>query len=232
MERLGHGLSRALQGQRAHGQDGAGRAHRALEAGGAQAGAVGAERLLDVLDQARLVLGGEGVALDELLGRAQHAELLADPVLHALAAAHGQLDAAPPDVDDERAAALEVHAVEDGEVDETRFLVAGDGARPDLELGADALEEVLSVRGFADGGSGHGQDLLRPRALGQALVLPQRVQAPRHGRRRELAAREGAGAQADHLLVRADHTERPPAQRLHDYHMKGVAAEVDGGDLH
>src|SRR5579862_390092 len=124
----------------------------------------------DALHETRLILRREGIALRELLGHPEHADLLREAALELLAGPQGELDAPPSDVDDEGALPLEVDAVEGGEVDEPRLFLARDGLRPDPGLAANPLEEVLPVRGLADRRCRDGDDLLDAVVLGEPLV--------------------------------------------------------------
>ena len=117
------------------------------------------------------------------------------------------------------------------QVDEPRLLLAREDVRPEADLAAHLVQELLAVLRLAHGGGGRGQELVHALGVGQALVLAQRVQAPSHGLGGEPAAGERALAQPHHLLLALDQVEaaRP---RLHDHHVEGVAAHVDGGDPH
>ena len=184
-----------------------------------------------VADQAPLVAGGEGVAVDEALGHSQHAELLGDGPLHLWSRPHGQLHAASADVHHHGSPALEIDAVERGQVDQPGLLLCRDDLRIEADLAPHALEEILAVGGLAHGGGGHDQELVDAVHVRQPLVLAQRIESPPHGGRGQPTPRQRALAEADHLLLAVDHVE-PAGAALHDDHVKGVAADVDGGDPH
>ncbi len=188
-------LAPALEGERAQGEDRPRRADHGVEPGGADALHVGLQHLVEMLHEPGVVAGGERIGPDEVLGEAQHADLLGDAQLQGVPAPQRQLDAAAADVHHQRAPPLEVDAVEGGQVDEPRLLVAGDRARPDVELAADRLQEVLAVPGLAHGRGGHGEHLVRPRALAPGACTcgarPPRASWPRRrgGRGRGCAPR-------------------------------------------
>ena len=182
----------ALEGERAQGEDGPRRADDGVEPGGADPLHVGLDHLVEMLHQPGIVAGGERIGLDEVLGEAQHADLLGDAELEGVPAAQRQLDAAAADVHHQRAPPLEVDAVERGQVDEPRLLVARDRPGPDVELAADRLQEVLAVPGLAHRRGGDGEHLVRPRALRQPLVLAEDIHRALHGRGGEAAAGEAA----------------------------------------
>ena len=96
----------------------------------------------------------------------------------------------------------------------------------------DLGDEVAAVVGFAGGAGGGGDDLVDLVRLGQPLELRQRLQRRRHGRRRQAAAVEAAGAEPDHVLFAVDDLERQIRPHLHHDHVDRVGADVDGGDAH
>ena len=110
----------------------------------------------DRLRQLPLVALGQGIALDETLRQADHADLEASRELDGGGGAEGDLDAAASDVDHHRAAAADVHAVHRCLVDETRFLRPGDDPGLDAGLVFDAAEELAAVPRFADGAGRRG----------------------------------------------------------------------------
>jgi hypothetical protein len=218
--------------QQAQGQDGARGADGHLEAGAGHRRGPLRQNVFHVRLQPRLVAGRERVGVDVALGQAQHAQLLGDDLLQAAAHAQRQLQAAAADVDHQRAPALQVDAVQRGQVDETRLPLAGDGLGPDLDGAAHLLQEVLAVGGLADGGGGHRQDLVDAVRLGQPAVAAQGLQAAPHGLGRQPAAGERARAQADHLLLAAHDLEGAGPGHVDDHEVERVAAQVHGGDAH
>ena len=184
-----------------------------------------------VLDQALFIALVERVALHVPLGQPDDAHLEALGQLRFLASA-GDLDAAASDVDDHGLAALDVHAIDRGEVDEPGLFAAGNDARPDSGGLGDAGEELRAVFGLARGAGRRGEDLVHLVRVGQPLELGQRLQGRVHGRVGELAPIETAGAQAHHLLLPVDHLERQVRADLHDDHMDGIGADIDGGKSH
>ena len=205
--------------------------HDQVEALRARAGRVRVHDLPHVGDEAPLVARAQGVAEHESLGHPQDAELLGYRPFHLRPRPHDQLHAAAPDVQHRRAPALEVHAVERGQVDEPGLLLSRHDLRVEADLAGHPLQEVLAVGRLAHGGGGDHQQLVDPVHVREPLVLAQGVEPAPHGGGGKPAARERPLAEPHHLLLAVDDVE-PARAALHDDHVNGVAAEVDGRDPH
>jgi hypothetical protein len=219
-------------GEGAQGEDRPGGADGAFEAAVPDAFHVLGQLGLDVVHQASLVLRRQGIGSYELLSHPKHAELRRDRLLGAAAGAQRHLHAAASDVHHQGPLALEVDAVERREIDEPRLLLARDRLRPEADLAPDPVEEVLAVARLADGGGGDRDDLVDVVRRGETPVLGEGFEAALHRGRGELAPRKREGAEADHLLLAVDHAELARPAHLDDDHVQGVAAEIDGGELH
>ena len=141
------------------------------------------------------------------------------------------LDAAAADVDDDGRAG-ELGVVAGRQVDEPRFLAASDDPRGDAGLGAHGVEEDAAVLGLARRARGGRDDLVHAAGLGQPPELGKRLDGRGHRLRGERLAVQAAGAQPHHHLLAIDHFEGAIGVHLHDDHVHGVGADVDGGDAH
>ncbi len=110
--------------ERAEAQDGAGRPDDPLEPGGRKLVEVGAHLAIEMLHQAALIASRERVALDELLGQADDANLEALPPHNLRRRPDRDLDAAAADVDRNCRAGADVDPVARREMDEPGFFGA------------------------------------------------------------------------------------------------------------
>ena len=125
-------------------------------------------------------------------------------------------------------------AVERGQVDEARLapprrrpaarcpISRPTCSRKSSPLRASRTAEVATAR-----------ILSTPCVSARRLYFAQHRQAALHGRGGEPAAEQGARRRAAPSPSPGSITWKPPERlHLHDHHVDGVAAEVDGGDLH
>jgi len=96
----------------------------------------------------------------------------------------------------------------------------------------DGGQEVPAVRGLAHGARRHRHDVLDPPGVGEPLEAGERLERGFHGRLAERAPLQPARAQADHVLLAADHVEGAVGPDADDNHVQGVRADVDRGDVH
>ena len=229
------GRRRAARGRRGHGaeaEDRARRADHAIEADRRDLIAVPADLRQDVLRELALVAARERIALHEALGQPDHADLEAARRLNRRGVAERDLDAAAADVDDHRARAADVDAVDRGLMNQPRFFGAGDDARTDAGLALDAREELAAVARFARRAGGGGEDLVDAVRFGEPLELRERLQRRVHRLGRQRLAVEAAGAEPDHDFLAIDDLEREVRSHPDDDHVDGVGADVDGGNAH
>jgi hypothetical protein len=170
-----------------------------------------------VADEAALVARGQGSPPTKR--SVAHAQLLGDGPLDLGPRPHRQLHAASPDVQDQRAAALEVDAVQGGEIDEPGLLFARHHLGVEPDLARDPLEEVLPVGRLAHGGGGRDQELVDAVHVGQPLVLPQGVETAPHGGSGE-PPREGVRSPRRTISFSRSMTWNPP-ERLSTMTMWG-----------
>ncbi len=171
-----------------------------------------------------------GVRLRTLAGQADGAQRDRLDDVGAAAVAHGDLGAAAADVDDQRAP-VDVHAAEQAEVDEPGFLPAGDHVHLQPGRLAHEADEVLRVARLARRRRRDGHE-----AVG--AVSAREVGEPRAHRRRALHRRglqvphvaELALAEADGLLLHAEHRPGVVGREAHDHEPRRVGADVDVGD--
>ena len=142
------------------------------------------------------------------------------------------LDAAAADVDDDRRAAADVHAVPGRQMDEPGFFGSGNHPDADAGLAIDLGNEVAAVLGLARGAGGRRDDLVDLVGVGQALELGQGLERGRHGGWGQAAAVQAAGAEPDHVLFAVNDFEGQVRPDLDHDHVDGVGADVDGGDAH
>ena len=64
--------------------------------------------------------------------------------------------------------------------------------------------------------------------FGQTPEFREHLESRVHSLRRERAAVQTAGAEADHFLLAVDDLEREIGPYLHHYHVDRVGADVDG----
>ena len=226
------GSARGRGGDGAKAEDRAGRADHPIEADRGDLIAVSPDLRQDVLRELALVAARERIAVHEPFGQPDDADLEAARGLDRRRVAERDLHAAAADVDDDRARAADVHAVDRGLVDQPRFLGAGDDAWTNAGLALDAREELSAVARFARRARRGGEDLVHAMRLGQALELRERLQRRVHRLRRQRLAVESAGAETNHDLLAIDDFERQIRTDPDDDHVNGVGADVDGRDPH
>ncbi len=96
----------------------------------------------------------------------------------------------------------------------------------------DLGDEVAAVVGFARGAGRGGDDLVDLVRVGQPPELGQGLERRGHGRRRQAAAVQAAGAQPDHVLFAVNDFEGQVRPDLDHDHVDRVGADVDGGYAH
>ena len=220
------------QRRRDHGpeaQDRARRADHAVEPRARNLVEILARFRVDVSQELALVAWRERIALDEPLGEPDDPELEAPSKLHRAARAPGDLDAAAPDVDDDRGVAWHAHGVGRSQVDQPRLLRARDHAGTDPRPLGDRVQERPAVLGFSGGAGRHRDDLVDPMRLGQPPELRQHLQRRVHRLGRQRAAVESTGAETHHFLLAIDDLEREVRTDSHDDHVQRVGADVDRG---
>jgi hypothetical protein len=121
--------------------------------------------------------------------------------------AERDFDAAAADVDD-HGGLRRVDAVDRGEMNQPRFLGAGDDAGADAGAPLDGAQERAAVFRFARRAGRDGEDLIDLVRFGEAREFLAAPAAPRPSPRRQLLAVEAAGAQPDHFLFAIDDLER------------------------
>ena len=146
--------------------------------------------------------------------------------------AERDLDAAAADVDDDGSCAADVHAVDGRQMDQPRFLGAGDDPRTNAGLRFDAREELAAVARFARGAGRRGENLVDRVRFGEPLEFRERLQRRAHRLGGQLLAVESAGAEAHHRLFAIDDLEGEVRSYADHDHVDGVGADVDGRDAH
>jgi hypothetical protein len=224
----------AVLGRRhqAEAEDRARRPDHAIEAAPDDLIDVAAHLAPEMLHQPALVAAAQRIALDEALGEAYHADLEALAERQVGGRPERDLDAAAADVDDDRGGAADVDAVAGGEVDEARFLGAGNHLDADAGLAVDLGDEIAAVLRLARGAGGGGDDLVDLVRVGDAAELRHGLERRGHGGGRQVAAVEAARPEADHVFFAVDDLERQIRADLHHDHVDRVGSDIDGGDSH
>ena len=173
-----------------------------------------------------------GSAAEEALAQAGDADLVALQRHRLAALDEDELDAAAADVDDQRRLAAQVDGVAHAEVDEARFLAAGDDLDAQADVVLDLLDEVAAVGGLAHGAGRDGGDAGHALALGQGAEGGQRAHAGVDRLRRQAPLAERAAAEPHHFLGAVEHAEAAVRLHLGHDHVDGVAADVDSCDSH
>ena len=187
-----------------------------------------------MLDQAALVAPAEGIALDEPLGEADDADLEAPRRCVRCVAVPSVISTLPPPMSMTTAVrAADVDAVAGREVDEPRFL----SARRSRGRGCPVCRSTSAMK--SPPLSASRVALVAPATISSTLWdsamrrnLESVWSAAPHGRRRQAAAVEAAGAEPDHFLFAVDDLERQVGAHLHHDHVDRVGADVDGSDAH
>ncbi len=175
--------SRAAGGCRsdnAEAQDGAGRADDPVEANRGDLVAVAIDFVVDVPFEPTLVSFRDGIALHEPLGKPDGSELEASRQINRSRSAMGDLDTATTDVDDYRAAASHIDAVDCGLVDETSLVCPGYHHRANARLVVNPCKELAAISRFTRRARRDGDDLLHPVRVGQSLERRQRLDGGSH----------------------------------------------------
>jgi hypothetical protein len=124
----------------------------------------------------------------------------------------------------------EIDGLPHGEVDQVGLFVGGDDLHEEAELLFHFQDKVAAVGRFADRGSRVGQDDIAIEAGGDALVAGEDLQGMVHRPARQAVVYQGGGAQLRQVLFRGEDLERQALGDLHDHHVQGIGADVDGGD--
>src|SRR5687767_10201804 len=98
-----------------------------------------------MLGEFLLVASRQRIAFDESLGQSNHTDLEALRRLGRSGRAERDLCAPAPDVDHDRSCAADIHPVDGRQVNQARFLRAGDDSRTNASLRFDAGEELAAV---------------------------------------------------------------------------------------
>ncbi len=93
----------------------------------------------------------------------------------------------------------------------------------------DAIEKRVAVGGLADGGGGHGANLLHLVEIEQLAVVAEHLDGGAHALAAQPAAAEGVLAQADRPLQPLQHLDPAVGKHLGNDHPQGVGPHVDGG---
>ncbi|MCY1355898.1 hypothetical protein D9M69_423360 [compost metagenome] len=215
--------------RQAYGADGAGGAHRFLPAEAAQA-------VLDAHQfQARGGVGlgvarrGDLAVAEIALGVADATHLQAFAQLRLEALADDEFGAAAADVRHQAAAGGVRQGVGNTQVDQARFLAAGDDLHRVAEDFFGAVDELGAVVGFAQGvgaDDAHGAFRQAGDHLGEAA---QAIQAALHGFLAEVAGLVQACRQLNLVAEPFQDTDLAMVGLGH-HHVEAVRAEVDGGD--
>ena len=193
---------------------------------------VGAELFLEVLEEPPLVVLRERVAADEPLRQANRAELEAARERQVRRRPERHLAASAADVDHDRRAAADIHAVPGGQMDEAGLFRAGDDAHADAGLPRHLGNEIPAVVRLARGARRAGDNLVNLVGIGDAFELSQRLQRRGDRGRCEAPAVEPAGAEPHHFLLAIDDLEGQVRTDPHHNHMDGIGADVDRSDVH
>jgi hypothetical protein len=130
------------------------------------------------------------------------------------------------------ARAANVHAVDRGEVDQSRFFSAGDHLRTNAGFCFDPGEKLSAVACFARGARGGSENFVDGVRFGKPLEFGKRLERGAHRVGRELLAVESAGAEPDHRFLAIDDLERQVRPDADHDHVDGVGADVYGRNAH
>ena len=123
-------------------------------------------------------------------------------------------------------------AVKRCEVDQPGLFLARDGPGPDSHLLSDPFEKLFPVARFAYGRGCDRSDFLDALDRRQTAVGLEDGQRLRHGLLGENSGRWCARPEPDHLRLAVHDAKASRCVDLHDDHVDGIAADVDGGDPH
>src|SRR3954465_15593163 len=102
--------------------------------------------------------------------------------------AERHFDASASDVDDDRGAGADVHAVSGSEMNEPRFFRPRNDADSNTGLSPDLADEIATVRSFTGGAPRGYHNLFDFVRFGEAFEFGERLHGRRHRRVRQLAA--------------------------------------------
>src|SRR4029453_8969839 len=109
---------------------------------------------------------------------------------------------------------------------------SGNDLDTNADLPVDLGDEIAAVFCFARGARGTGDNLVDFVGFGQPSELREGLERGSHGRRRQVAAVEAAGAEPNHVFFAIDDFEREVGSNFHHNHVDGVRAYVNGGNSH
>ena len=116
--------------------------------------------------------------------------------------------------------------------DQARLLQAADHLDVYAGLGADAVDQLATVRGAPDRAGRLGQHLRRPRGVGQHAEPPHGGdRLIRRGRRHRPVTAHHA-PEAEHLLLLHERVDVPVGVHVGHEQVEGVRPEVHGRDAH
>jgi hypothetical protein len=124
-----------------------------------------------MLHQPALVLPGKRIRFHEPFRQPDHPDLEAPTELQVGGGAHGNFDAAAPNINHDRGAASDGHSVGRGEMDEPGFFGAGDDPDLDPDLSGYLGNEIAAVLRLPDRAGRGGHDLVDLVRLREALEL-------------------------------------------------------------
>src|SRR5207244_6779473 len=108
---------------------------------------------------------------------------------------------AAADVDDDGDVAWNADAVHGRRMDESRFFRTRNHLRPNARLVSDGPEEVAPILGLARRAGRDGDNVVDAMRFGQTPEFREHLESRVHSLRRERAAVQTAGAEADHFLL-------------------------------
>src|SRR4051812_29632734 len=118
------------------------------------------------------------------------------------------------------------------EIDQPRFLVAGDDFDAQTDIVGNLLDEVAAVRRLAYRAGRDRRDAADPLALGKRAEGGQRLHAGVDRLRRQPAVTERLAAEAHHLLGAIEDAKATVRLDLSHHHVDGIAADVDSRNTH
>ena len=183
----------------------AGRADDAVEPDRRDLFDMRADLVDDLLDEFSLVAARDRIASDKLLGQPDDTHLEASRELHFGAGAKRDFDTASADVDDDRACAGHVHAVDRRLMNQAGFLGPGDHPWTDAGLSRNLGQERAAVLGLARRAGRGRDDLIDAVGVGETLELGERLQGSVHRFGRERSSTESPRAKTYHHLFAIDH---------------------------
>jgi hypothetical protein len=188
-----------------------------------------AQRALDVLHQEGAALGGHGaLVVEEGLVEPHGAHRERHRRVRRLVGEQGELDAAAADVDQQRAAALEVDRVAHRHEHQPRLLDAFDDVELDARLALGALDEQVGVLRLAHGAGGHGAVAVDAGLLHHVAEGLERVDGLERRGGREPAGEEDIVPEAHRRALGGDLAHLIGGERLDDPEAHRVGSDIDG----